>query len=377
VFTSSYEGFRAKIISANFDMSRIFSFFLLCFFITTNTALAAQPISYLVENVPVSITGKSPNDARNLAVATARRDAFLILLTRLEININTADKITNGEIADMVRSEQIDGEKISGNTYSATFNIMFAKSFVDHTLSAKNAVKTDKEEKKAEITLLIPAKMTKRKTSLWEGDNDWKRAVEKSLEEKKAAKKAAKNFVIPEADLSNISIVNRDNVETIDYTTLEPILTRYGASAAYITFFSFDNIENKAVVNVFYLRKLQRKQLRLSLVNVDRISYEDLVDKVASKTLDYLATPQLPEDKNMNAGTVHIGITLSSLGNWLMIKNKIESSNLINQLNIESLSRDYALISVNYIDSRVDIVEAFAAAGIILVRRNDGFYTIN
>jgi hypothetical protein len=355
-------------------MSRIFSLllaFLCVTFSATFSTFAAQPASYLVENVPVSISGKSPVEARNLAVSTARRDALLILLTRLEVSINIADKITNDEISDMVRSEQIDNEKIAGSTYSATFNITFAKNFVDHILNEKNAVKTDQNDKKAEITLLIPAKMEKRKTILWEAENDWKKAIEKTLN----SKKTGKNFVVPETDITNISAVNRDNIETANYSTLEPLLSRYGASAAYVTFFSFDNIENKAIVNVFYIRKLQRKQIRLSLVNTDRISYEDLLDKVASKTLDYLANPQISNDTIPNS--VRIGVAIASLGNWMAIKSKIENSNLISQLNIESISRDYALISVNYIDTRVDIIEAFAQVGIILNKRSDDYYTIN
>jgi hypothetical protein len=67
----------------------------------------------MVEGVNISVTGKSPTDARNAAIASGRRDAFLILLTRLEIATKVADIVSNDEISDMVRSEQIDAEKAS------------------------------------------------------------------------------------------------------------------------------------------------------------------------------------------------------------------------------------------------------------------------
>ena len=354
-------------------MSRIFSFFLIIFCASVGTALAAQPSTYLVENVPVSVKGKSPSDARNMAVATARRDAFLILLTRLELNINLADKIKNEEISDMVRSEQINDEKIAGNTYSATFNVMFAKNFVDHILGEKNITTSEKVEKKQETFLLIPVKIVKRKAVLWEAENDWKAAIEKVL----GGKKLTKNFVIPADDMDNIAILNRDNVENIDFATLEPILSRYNSDAAYTALFSFDNIENKAVVNVFYIRKLQRKQIKLSLLNVDRISYEDLLAKVAAKTIDYLTDPKLGNDPILALSSIKINIAISSLGNWLMIKNKIENSGLVNQLNIESISRDHALISVNYTNTNVDVVDTFNKAGILLSKQSEGLYVIN
>jgi len=177
--------------------------------------------------------------------------------------------------------------------------------------------------------------------------------------------------------VANIAVVNRDNIAQIDYAALEPMILRYRADAAYTMFFDYNEIENKVGINVFYIRKLQKKQIKLSFINADHLSYEALLDKVANKTIDYLLSNQISENKVLSSSLVHIGINISSLGSWLMIKNKIENSNLVNQLNIESISHDYALISVNYIDPRVSIEEAFAAIGINLTKKSDNFYIIN
>lgn len=351
-------------------MSRIFSL-ILVFFCLSGSVWAADKSAYLVEDVSVSISGKSPNDARNSAVATARRDAFLILLTRLELKTALADNITNDEISEMVRSEQIDGERIAGNTYSATFNIMFAKDFVDHILAQKEKA-PQVEQKTEEVHLLLPAKMQKRRAILWEENNDWKKTVERNL-----AKRSQKRFIIPEGDMVNIAVVNRDNVEHVDYVGLEPMLSRYKADAAYTLFFNYDEIENKVTINVFYIRKLQKKQIRLSFINVDRLDYDALLDKVAVKTIDYLLSSQPDESRVLSSNLIRIGIPVNSLGNWLNVKNKIESSNLVSQLNIESISRDFAVISVNYVDARVDIVEGFSKIGLSLEKKSEGFYLLN
>ncbi len=360
-------------------MSRIFSLFLIfvCafFFTGTKNSNAAEPNVYLVESVAVNVASKSPSGARNAAVASARRDAFLILLTRLEMNINLADNITDDEISDMVRSEQIDGEKIAGNSYSATFNIMFAKDFVDHILLKKKLKTSEEKNVKTqnveESFLLIPVKTLKRKTILWEENNDWKKAVEKNL-----SKKSQNKFIVPDSDVANIAVLNRDNVALVEYSSLEPMLTRYKSAAAYLLFFSFDDIENKVTINVSYIRKLQKKQIKLSFINVDLLQPDALIDKVAEKTIDYLLSTQSSENKVLNSNLVRFGIYIGSMGNWLMIKNKIENSNLVNQLNIESISRDYAVISVNYVDVRVPIEEAFAKIGISLNKKSENFYTL-
>jgi len=359
-----------RIFNQISDMSRIFSFFLLFSFATLSLSYAADSNIYLVENVIVSITSKSPNTARTAATANARRDAFLILLTRLDLKTSLADNINDGEISDMVRSEQIDQEKIAGNNYSATFNIMFAKDFVDHILAQKTTNKV--EERKGEAYLLIPAKMVKRRPILWEEENDWKKAIEKNLN-----KKAQQKFVVPQSDVENLAILNRDNIESIEYAGLEPMLNRYKTDAAYTLFFNYDEIENKVTVNVFYTRKLQKKIFKLGFVNVDHLSYAGLMDKVAVKTIDYLLTVENSENKILNSGLVRIGIPISGLGNWLMIKNKIETSGLISQLNIESISRDYVLISVNYVNGKAEITEAFAKIGLPLDKKSDNFYKLD
>jgi len=346
--------------------------FFLIFLFFLNFAFAAEPNLYLVEGVVVNVVGKTPTAARNTAVATARRDAFLILLTRMEMNVNIADNIADDEISDMVRSEQIENEKIAGNNYSATFNIMFAKDFIDHILLQKKSENISVKEITDETHLLIPVKMLKRRAILWEENNDWRKAIAIDL-----SKRSKTRFIIPDADVSNIAVLNRDNVALVDYIGLEPILSRYKADAAYTLFLNYDEGENKVKIDVIYTRKLQKKQIKLSFINADGLSYDDLLTKVAAKTIDYLSNSQNVENKALNSNLARFGIYIGSLGNWLMIKNKIENSNLVNQFNIESLSRDFALVTVNYIDARTDIIEAFDRIGISLNKKGENFYTLN
>lgn len=358
-------------------MSRFFSFFLLVFFAffgltTFQICKAADQNPYLVEGVMVNVTDKSPSAARNLAVATARRDAFLVLLTRLEEKVAIADYISDDEIAYMVGSEQIDAERIAGNNYSATFNIFFAKNFVKHVLAQKSSMKNLAEIQ--ESYLLVPAKVSKNKNiTLWE-KNDWRQVIAKSLN-KKSQDLDKRKFIIPDADVENLAILSRENIQTIDYKTLEPMLSKYGVGAAYILILSFDEIENKASIEVTRLQKLQKKQTKLNFINVDRLSYGTLLDKVGLKTIEYLISSLNEEQKALSSNLVKIEIPLNSLGEWLMLKNKIESSNLVNQLNIESISRDLAVITVNYIGFE-DIALAFDKIGLRIEKKSENFYRL-
>ncbi|GDX35937.1 hypothetical protein LBMAG18_04480 [Alphaproteobacteria bacterium] len=356
----------------------IFNLFWTTIFVFHASAFGANNELYLVENIPTKVKGKSPAQARNMAVASARRDGFLILLTRLQLNLAIADEINDEEISDMVSSEQIQDEKIAGNVYSANFNITFAKNFVDHILKQKSQQLKDqgnesafKNSENKETALIIAGINQNKRIILWEQDNLWRYALNRSL-----GKKNKKNFVVGQSDVDNIAIVNSENITNIKYGDLEQMLAKYNANSAYTIILNYDNIENKITLDVNYMRKMQNKQIRLSFVNVDRLNFEQLLDTVAQKTIEYLSTAQIANDKNLNNNFIRLGIYLNDLDSWINFKKQIENANFINQLNIESIARDYAVISVNYNDGNNKIEDNLAKINADADKKSENFYLV-
>lgn len=350
-----------------------FFFFLLFASLIATTSFAAESDIYVVDNIAVNVVAKSPNASRSLASSTAYRDAFLVLLTRLNLATSVADNVSDDEISDMVRSEHIDNEKVAGNNYSAVFNITFAKDFVDHILDKKNGKKEDVKVEKisSENILLIPVLVSNRRAVVWEESNEWKKTIEKILMQSDKSK-----FVSPVADVENIAMLNMEDLAKLDYASLEPMVKRYKANSAYMLFFTFDSAVKKIIVDISYVRKMQKKQMKLSFINIEGMTQEAMMLKVAYKVLDYITKSQTNEANGMSFMPIRLQIPISSLGNYLMIKNKIENSNLVNALNIETISRDLALVNVGYVNSGVEITEAFAKIGLILEKRNDDFYVV-
>jgi hypothetical protein len=102
-----------------------------------------------------------------------------------------------------------------------------------------------------------------------------------------------------------------------------------------------------------------------------------LLDKVASKTIEYLINSQKPENVIAASSLIRIQIPIANLASWLEIKNKIENSGLISQLNVESISRDYGVISVNYLKGDAEVIPTFLGLGINLQQKSENFYTLN
>ncbi len=358
-------------------MSRIFLVLLSLYFVLLSSSSYAQQKEvniYSVENVATSVSGKSPSDAKNLAVATARRDAFLILLTRLEIDLAMANIVTNDEISDMVMSEQVDGEKIAGNSYSASFNILFAKDFVDHILGKKN-LKTA-VQKKRENVLLIPVKrsLDGQSNLLWEDSNDWKMAIVKNVDTRKIASDI--KFEIPDADIENLSVISKDNVESISIGAFAPMLERYNATKVYILFFSQNAAENKVVIDIAAMDRVQKKQFRLSFSNASSSSYDVILSKVANRVVDYIFSLKRAE-QNAESTPIKIEIRFDNLKNWLVAKAKIENSGIVTDVLVDSISRDYAVMIMNYSNAQVTVKEAFAKIGLNLEQKAENSYVIS
>lgn len=355
-----------------------FLIFLVVFTSLANKANAQQVNNYMVEGIAAKASARSSGDAKILATASARKDAFAILLSRLALNPSIVNNISNDDLFDMVNSEQITEERISGSGYSAIFNIAFSESSVKRILRDKNIKKTDDV---VENYLLIPVKILKPKSLdgnspnellLWEAENNWKIAIEKEIKNS-----SIPNFIVPESDLSNIASLNKDNIEQVSFNDLEPILTKYKSSEGLVMFFYYDDIENKVIISLQNVKKLQKKLFKLNFVNVERLNYEQLTSKVAQKTIEYLLTLKSGNKSKSETNFIKIEIPISKLGDWMMIKNKIENSNLINQLNIESISKDYVRISVNYTENQTDIIEAFAQKNIFLEKKAENLFSLS
>ncbi len=344
-------------------------FFLIFLLLAPFSVRAAGSDIYMISGVLVNVSGKSPASAKSSARANARRDAFVILLTRLELKGNIANMVSDEEVEEMVRSEQIESEKISGNDYSATFNIEFAKDFVDYILAKKTAPESENAQNKKEVSLLIPVVMKKHQPLLWGEENEWQKSIAKTLQ-----KKFSDKFVLLDSDVSNIASINEKNIANLDYALIEPLIARHKASDAYTLTFSYDEIENKVLVAVVSIGKFQKKQVKLSFVNVNRLGYEDLMNKVADKSIDYLVKAQSDSTKVTKSDLITIKVFAKNLNAWLAAKNKIEKSNLINQLNIESVSRDYVMITVRYVGSG-DVMDSFANKGLKLTQESENHFT--
>jgi hypothetical protein len=313
--------------------------------------------------------------ARNLAVSTAHRNAFLILLSRLKMDEKIANQIKDEEISDMVRSQYIADEVMSGNNYSANFDITFGRDFVEYSLNKrkikKDGAAAEKDKENKETYLLIPVKISGKKVLLWEETNDWRNAIEKTL-----LNNSQEKLVLAYNDIENIATINRFNILNINYARLEPLISRYKTNGAYLLFFSDDELTDKVKVDVSYISKIQSKQMKLSFVNIKQVDDGNLISIIAKKTVEYVENLNMNDINKIGKNELFFEARIRNLGDWLTIKNRIENSGLVNELMIQAISHDEAKFKVNYSGANSNIITSFAEANIALEEKGRNSYIV-
>ena len=355
-------------------------FYLVIFlFLNANLAFAIEQSSnqsaYMVSDVEVNAGGKSPSQARINAVASGQRNAFIVLLGRLGIDENFANNLKDEVIADMVSSQQVIDEKISGNNYSATLNLTFSESFVKHYLGNKAKNTKEVAVAKNDSYLIIPIKVGNSQSLIWEQNNDWKLAWENIIKNNKITL-----IKLPSGDIEDISNFNFTKINEGDFSGFESAINKYKVDAVMLAYFEFDSIENKVDITLKTIRKFQSSQVKLDFVNVNQLSPENLVSKVTNKTFEYITSANkidVAGNPTTLLALVNIDVLVSDLGDWITVKNKLENSNIISQLKVNSISKDLVKINVSYNKINGDIINFFAIHNLFLEKKSESKYTLS
>ncbi|MCE3255870.1 MAG: hypothetical protein K0R25_1364 [Rickettsiaceae bacterium] len=362
-----------SISDMTYQMVKSWRFYLIfILFFNVSLANAAGSEQYAVNGIVINAAAKSPAQARTTAIANGQRNAFVILLNRLGVDEKFAANFGDDAISDMVSSRQIIDEKIAGNNYSATLNLIFSESFVKHYLGDKTKFA---EVPKAESYLIIPIKLEKQKSVLWEENNDWKYAFENIIKSKKTT-----SIKLPKGDVEDMVSFNSKNLNADNFTNFDAIAGKYKIDAIILTYFDFDSIENKVNITLKIIHKFQVNSVRLDFVNVSQLPLEELVNKVAAKTFDYIADLSKTESgESSQSGLIstNIDILVSNLDEWLAIKSKLEDPKIASSLKIISISKDMIKTEIIYNRSNGDIINFFAKKNLFLQKKSEGGYILS
>jgi hypothetical protein len=328
---------------------------------------------YLITNIFSSAEEDSPSVSRAQAVTKANQIAFVILLKNLELPAHIKDRVSDEQIAQAVYSRQILDERIAGSYYSAKFNIAFLKSTVNSLLDDNESQPSFKEA--GDKFLLFPVEVVRGREVLWEKNNLWRKSLEETI-----SYSNVRNINVPKGDYVDIVNVNLDNIRNAKYSNFRSILSRYNAKSAIVAYFDFDKIENKVNIMLNIVDDSITRKVRLSFVNSKNLSRSGLLLEVAERTISHIVDSNAPKNKNATYSStknMKLNVKISDLGEWMMIKGRVERMSFVKKLKLESISRSTAKIVLTHDARNSDLANLFSSQGFLLRKNSNGEYFLS
>jgi len=352
-------------------MSRIFLATYLVFWLACGLAFANDDF-YVIDDVEIHSSGKSPSEAKNTAFDDSRRKGLEVLFSKMGLDPLVLEEFSDEDLEETIKSEQVKSEIIAGNNYSAVFKITYDHNYINYLLKQKKLDSLDLEEN----YIVLSVTQIDDDYLLWQSENIWKKAVEEAIENRIAPESKYKLYAV-NADVENMATISREAISKKDFKSLAPTLIKYNAKGAYIISY-FNDLEHKKItVDVHLVKKLQKKNIRFSFVNTTSIEENELMSKVATKTIDYLLSINGKKLRKHDSNVKEIEISTGSYSRWLKVKQKIEDSGLISDLVIKSISKERAVILVKYSGHTPDLALRLREIGLDIEQVGENNFQID
>jgi hypothetical protein len=178
---------------------------------------------FTVSDVAVDATAATAAAARETALARGQSEAFSRLMARLTLRGDAArlPRPSAGEISDMVRGLEVEGEKTSAVRYIASLRVRFRADAVRTFLRQRGIAFA---ETRSKPMLILPLLDSESGAILWEQDTDWRAAWSVA-----PRSEGLVPLVVPVGDLDDLRAITAEQALAGDTARLLAISQRYSA----------------------------------------------------------------------------------------------------------------------------------------------------
>ena len=356
----------------------IFCFFT---FITMIGGRAWADDDYIINNIMVSSDSTDAAAAREIALTKGQRDAFLSLLQLLSEETLPID-INDDLIIKLVKSFEINLEKITGKTYSATISVKFDKALVDQLFTSSGIYHNALTQQPA---LIIPVMIKTDGTPvLWDVDNIWRMAWEQYSD---LPNIGPLKLMIPQGDLADIQSLSAAQAVQLKPSGLAAMARNYHTDNVVVVVAS-DNSNGQFAIKAVWLKGIDmlpdiNSDIYNDLVAPSNSEYNDEVQPQAfNHVIEQVVIAIEQSYKKLSqisgAGQQQISIRLDigySLDNWRRFKRGLEKIPFVSDIKVKELSVDKALLVVSFQGNAVDLAAALALQNIHLLKESENLWT--
>ncbi len=328
---------------------------------------------FSVTDLAADVTADSALAAKEKAIVQSHRKAYDTLVKRLVLSddIAKAKSATATQIAALVKSFEVSGERSSSVRYLADFTIHFRENAVnDFWLGKDIRFSASKSEK----VLVLPVYRLGGKSHLWDQPNPWLQAWQQF-----AGKDGLVPVEVPLGDILDLNDLPVDEALSGNWSRIAKMLSRYQAGRAMITVASPDLSSSDAGLSVtissFAQGHMEQTQILNVRAPVEEPSTEsdetDLTDQSSlyqSAIRDVLAA--LEDDwkrrsqlSTGNAAQIEVESAINGLSDWLALKTTLEGIPLITGIEPLFVSQHGVRLRLNHAGGLHELRLALAQAG--------------
>jgi len=318
---------------------------------------------FTVSDVTVDATAATAAAARETAMARGQGEAFNRLLARLTLRTDAArlPRPSVGEISDMVRGLEVEGEKTSAVRYIASLRVRFRADAVRTFLRQRGLAFA---ETRSKPMLILPLRDSESGAILWEQDTDWRAAW--------AAVPRGEGLVplvVPVGDLDDLRAITAEQALAGDTTRLTAIAQRYNAGDVVVAM-AKPNYAGESVASV------QVTINRFSALGQDETLIEDhaatpdqdvwvkAAAGVAANIEDAWKRSALIRYDSQQSLTATV--TLAGLDELVEMRRRLTRVAIIRNAELVYLARNEAQFRLEYFGDERQLATAFAQNDLVL-----------
>ena len=350
----------------NMRISLLVIIILACCF--SNNAMANQDNIFIVKNITVDEIADTAEQAREKAINYAQKYAFEQVIEKLLTLNNQEYNIETQAIANLVQTMEVKNEVITKQQYKAKVDIYFqteqTKFFINNNL-------LNKDNKKNSF-LLIPVFNENGLIKLWQRGNLWHNIWLNSQTSEIVEVKIPLGDI---DDMMNFNVNNLNNINNVNNDEIARLKKYYQVDYILITELNYSYTElAPEVLFESKLKILGDNENNNIIAKSDGFKEDDYnkhFNYLAQQIIDNLENGWVKYNNQSNQNWQEFIIKTRNIYDWLAIKEKLSSLDIVKSFKVNAYSLRYAKITIEFKESFYDVINSLKANN-FKISRNDG-----
>ena len=327
---------------------------------------------FSVREVPVDATATGSVQARDTAISSGRARAFGALLRRLTLQSDWS-KLPSPQDADLERlvtGFEVSDERHSATRYLARVSYDFDPNGIREILRGLGIPFAETRSKPIAVFPVLIA--PDGKAVLWDESNLWA-----AMWRQQPVGQALAPMRVPVGDLEDVSAAVGINFDAPSWESVKATTERVGAASAIMPFITLRQTAGKVLADV------RMVELSPSGVTEQRFSTDGAdqdgamlqsIAVVANAVVEAWKQKMVADDTAINTLTADVNFT--DLGQWLTVRDTLQSVPFIQAVRIIGLSASAARVELDYVGSKAQLATGLGQSDLSLMGSDEEGWTI-